>query len=61
MINTVILQVDKSIQPAALLEHLLLLCATRKVPACAITGMNESTFPPLLGVRKVSAFAFKVD
>jgi len=51
--------VDRSIQPAALLEHLLLLCATRKVPACAITGMNESTFPPLLGVHKVSTFAFK--
>ncbi|XP_078381833.1 uncharacterized protein LOC144664533 [Oculina patagonica] len=51
--------VDRSIQPVSLLEHLLVLCATRKAPACAITGMNEATFPPLLGVRRVSAFAFK--
>ena len=37
-----------------------MLCATRKAPACAVTGMNAVTFPPLLGVRRVSAFAFKV-
>ena len=53
-------EVDRSIEPHTLLEHLLVLCATRKAPACAITGMSESRVPRVLGVRKLAAFAFKV-
>ncbi|PFX32127.1 Ribonuclease P protein subunit p38 [Stylophora pistillata] len=51
--------VDHAIEPPALLQHLLLLCATRKAPACAITGMSDSRVPHVLGVRKLAAFAFK--
>ena len=43
------------------LEHLLILCATRNAPACALSGMAESAIPMLLGVRRVAAFGFKVS
>lgn len=53
-------KVDHHIEPPALLQHILLLCKTRKVPAGAIFGMSNSRVPHVLGVRKLAAFAFKV-
>ena len=54
------LQVDRSIKPEALLGHLLILSATRNVPACALHGIGGSAVPFLLGVPRVAAIGFKV-
>ena len=51
---------NRSVKLGPLFEHILILSATRKTPACAVSGMDER-IPTLLGVSRVAAFGFKVS
>lgn len=58
--NAFFFQVEKSIKPVSLLEHLILLCATRNTAACALTSISETKIPKVLKVRRVAALGLKV-